>query len=209
MIDKTFKFLSKKIRHFAPQCGAARGKQANQLMPNQLTPNKLAPSGFTLIELLVYIVVIGGVAVTFISYSLSVAGARNKTYAAQEVQANARLAMGTISQRIRAASGVDVAGSIFAPGNPGKLSLIMPDGSNTIIDLTQTNGALRVKESINNPVNITSSKVRVTNLVFTNLSGNSPRENIKVELTAAYNSSAGDVEYSFSQSLHTTVSVRQ
>ena len=209
MIDKTFKFLSKKIRHFAPQCGAARGKQANQLMPNKLTPNQLAPSGFTLIELLIYIVVIGGVAVTFISYSLSVAGARNKTYVAQEVQANARVAMAIISQRIRAASSVDTANSVFAPVNPGKLSLLMPDGSTTIIDLTSPNGALRVKDGLNSPVNATSSKVIVTNLVFTNLSGNSPRENIRIELTLVYDNSSGGVEYNYSQSLRTTVSVRQ
>lgn len=165
-------------------------------------------NGFTLIELLIYIVIIGGVTVTFLSYSLSVAQSRNKTYVVQEVQANARVAMEIISQRIRAAS------AVTSPinGNAGSsLTLVMsdPNKNPTIID-ENANGALQMKEGASGAyVPITSSRVKVTNLVFTNLSGNSPRENIRIELTLAYDNSAGDVEYNYSQSLQTTVSVRQ
>lgn len=166
-------------------------------------------NGFTLIELLIYVVVIGGVATAFISYILSVSQARNKTYVVEEVQANGRLAMEIISQRIRAASGVNLGGSVFDT-HPGRLSLVMSDAQKnpTVIDV-DANGALQVMEGLQPAIPITGTKVRVTNLVFTNLSGSSSRENIRVELTIAYGVSAGGAAYSYSQSLRTTVSVRQ
>lgn len=161
-------------------------------------------NGFTLIELLIYIVVIGGVAVTFISYILSVSESRNKTYVIQEVQTNVRLAMELISQQIRGAD------SVISPasGNTSSsLSLMMPDSTTTIIDL-DANGVLQIKEGVQAAIPITSSRVQVTNLVFRNYSGASARENIGVEITVAYRN-AGDIEYTYSQNLQTAVGVRQ
>ncbi|KKU48576.1 hypothetical protein A3H10_03605 [Candidatus Uhrbacteria bacterium RIFCSPLOWO2_12_FULL_46_10] len=199
MIDKTFKFLSKKLPRFVPPGGTARGEQANKLMPR----------AFTLIELLIYIVVIGGVAVTFISYSLSVAGVRNKTYVAQEVQANARIAVEIISQRIKAATGVNAGDSVF-DSSPGRLSLVMADvlKNPTVIDV-DANGAIQISEGASQPVSITGSRVEATNLVFRNYGGGNARENIGVEITVAYKNDSNDVEYNYSQSLRMAVSVRQ
>src|SRR3989338_8616445 len=122
-------------------------------------------SGFTLIELLIYVAIIGGVAITFVAYILSVSQARNKIFAASETQGNGRVALAIISQRIRLASAVSVV-------NPGRLSLLMPDGTNMIIDLSPTS-ALQITESGVPPIifKVTSDKVKVSNLVFTDLSG--------------------------------------
>ena len=172
--------------------------------------NKLTPNAFTLVELLIYVAIIGGVASTFILYTLSIAQSRAKTYVAEEVQSNTSMAIELIGQRIRTASGVNLGDSVFDV-HPGRLSLTMLDAQKnpTVIDI-DANGALQIKEGLaGSYVPITSSKVQATNLVFTNLSGGSSRENIRVDISVAYNNSSGDVEYNYSQSTHTAVSVRQ
>lgn len=168
------------------------------------------PRGFTLIETIIYMAIIGLVVSSFVGFSVTVSRARNKSYASEEVQANARMALDLISQRIRAASSVNTGTSTFN-SDPGVLSLAMADAAKnpTIIDLTADDGVLRITEGVNSPVSVTSGRVRVTNLVFTNLTGSGARENIRVQMTVGYASTAGDTEFSFSKSFQTTVSVRE
>jgi type II secretory pathway pseudopilin PulG len=166
--------------------------------------------GFTMIETLIYIAIIGAVVSAMVSFSLNVSEGRNKTYVVQEVHGNTRTALDLISQRIRAATGVNTGNSTFG-SDPGVLELSMAAaGQNpTIIDLTADNGQLRIKEGSSSAVTITSTEVDITNLVFTDLTPSGERENIQIAITAEYDSSAVDVEYTYSQSLTTSVSVRQ
>ena len=117
------------------------GRQALNL------PSRRGRTGFTLVETIIYIAILGMVASSFIFFSLSVSGSRNKTYVVQEVQANARTAFEMISQKIRAAEGVNTASSMFGI-DPGRLSLIMASSSlnPTIIDLSRDDGVLRIIE---------------------------------------------------------------
>lgn len=165
--------------------------------------------GFTLIETLIYIAIIGGVMATFISFGLSIAQNRNKVYAKQEVQANARIALNIISQKIKSANGLDAESSTF-DSDPGVLSLSMSDGDidPTIIDLSVDDGILQITQGTDDPIFITSDKVKITNLVFTNLSGENERGNIKIDMTVEYDS-GGDLAFSSSQDLTTAVSLRQ
>ncbi|MDA2936200.1 type II secretion system GspH family protein [Patescibacteria group bacterium AH-259-L05] len=168
-------------------------------------------SGFTLIETLVYVAIIGIVIVSFVTFSISISNSRNKAYVTTEVQENARIALEVIRQRIHAANNVTIGSSTFDT-DPGILSLQVADTSRnpTIIDLTADDGSLRITEGVNSPVIITSDEVRVVNLVFTNLtSPNISRENIRIEITVDYNTTGGDVEYNYSYSLQTAVSLRQ
>lgn len=167
--------------------------------------------GFTLVETLIYIAIISGIMLAFVTFSISISDSKNKAYVVTEVQENARIALEIISQKIRSAVEVNTGFSIFGV-DPGVLSLAMdePDKNPTILDLSADNGLLRIKEGVNNPVIITNSKVRVANLVFTNLtSPNTDRENIRVEITITYNSNSSDVEYNYSYSLQTAISLRQ
>ncbi len=165
--------------------------------------------GFTLIEVLIYITIIGVVVSGFIVFALSINSSRSKTYVAQEVQANARTALDLISQKIRAATGVNVASSTFDV-DPGLLSLAMASSTQnpTIVDLNQDDGVLQITASTSNPVAITSDEVKVTNLVFTNLTPSGERGNIRIEITVEY-AGDGSKEYEYSQSLQTAVSLRQ
>jgi len=168
-----------------------------------------AEHGFTLIETLIYIAIIGGVVAGFVAFSISVSNGRNKNYVAQEVQANNRVVLNMITQKIQAASSVNIGASTFG-SDPGVLSLAMSDVSKnpTIISLSADDGVLQITEGIASALTVTSDEVKVTNLVFTNLTGTNDRENIKIEMTTEYDST-DDVEYDFAQSIQTTVTLRQ
>lgn len=166
--------------------------------------------GFTLIETLIYIAIIGTAVTSFVVFAISIGEPRNKTFVTQEVQANMRTAMDLVSQRIRAATGVNAGTSTFG-SDPGVLSLVMADSSKnpTVIDLSVDNGILRITEGVSSPVAITSDEVQVTNLVFTNLTPSGERESIRVALTIEYNNTSGDVEFNYAQSATTTITIRQ
>jgi len=165
--------------------------------------------GFTLIETLIYIAIIGGILASFVTYSITISNSRNKTYAVQEVQANLRIALQLISQQIRSANGVNVSSSIFAI-DPGVLSLSMSSSTinPTVINLNQDDGVLQIVQGNDEPVYIISSKVKATNLVFTNLTASGTRENIGIDLTVNYDNSDSDINYSYSQTMQTSVSLR-
>ena len=165
--------------------------------------------GFTLVETLIYIAIIGGILATFISFSLNISGAHNKTYVIQEVQANARVALDVISQKIQSANGVTTSSSVFNI-DPGKLFLTMSSTTlnPTIINLSDNDGALQIKEGTGATTTITTSQIRVTNLQFTNLSASSTHANIKINLTVEF-ATTTDINFQYAQSLETAVSARE
>jgi type II secretory pathway pseudopilin PulG len=166
--------------------------------------------GFTLIETLIYFGIIGVVLTSFITFSIGVGNSRTKNYVVQEVHGNTRTALNLITQRIQASTGVNAGSSTFGT-DPGVLSLVMADAAKnpTIINLSADDGVVQITEGVASAVAITADEVQVTNLVFTNLTPTGERENIGIAITVEYNNSSGDVEFDYSQSLQTAVSVRQ
>jgi type II secretory pathway pseudopilin PulG len=166
--------------------------------------------GFTLIETLIYIAIIGGVVATFVTFSLTVSDARNKTYVVQEVQGNTRTALNLITQRIHAATKINTSTSVFGT-DPGTLSLAMASSTlnPTIINLTADDGQLQIKEGTGSAVAITSDELKVTNLVFYDLTATSTRENVQIGMTVEFNNPSSDAEFNASQTVTTTASVRQ
>jgi type II secretory pathway pseudopilin PulG len=175
-----------------------------------MTVVRNSQSGFTLVETLIYLAIVGMAVTSFVIFSIGVGDSRTKNYVAQEVHGNTRTGLDLITQRMRAATGINTASSTFAT-DPGVLSLVMADAAKnpTTIDLSADDGILQIKEGTGSVVAVTSDEVKITNLVFTNLTASSTRENIRVEITAEYNNPSGDVEFTYTQSLQTAVSVRQ
>ena len=165
--------------------------------------------GFTLVELLIYLAITGAIAVSLVQFSLSISNARSKTFVAQEVQANARMVMEVMRRKIKMASGVNLGSSSFG-SDPGALSLAMVDGTNdpVVLALDEDDGRLQMTEGGEATVYVTSDQVKVTNLVFTDLTAGGDRENIRIEMTIAYDS-ANDVIYEYERSYETAVSLRQ
>lgn len=167
--------------------------------------------GFTLIETIIYISIIGLILTSFIIFSISISDSRNKNYVIQEVQANARVTLGLISQIIRQASDIDIDSSVFE-SDPGVLHLIMDDVDKnpTIINLSQDDGTLIITQGIGSPIEINSNNIKITQLVFTNLTKDTAeRENIRIQITVEYNNDFGDLNFNYSQILQTSISLRQ
>jgi len=165
--------------------------------------------GFTLVETLVYISLVGGAMISFINFTISISNSRNKVYVEQEVQANARMALNLISQTIKSAASVNVASSTFSV-DPGVLSLSMNEaaGNPIIINLTEDDGLLQIKKGVSPEILITGDEIKITNLVFTDLTASSTKENIKIEITLEYMEDES-VFYKYSTDLQTSVSLRQ
>lgn len=158
---------------------------------------------FTLIEVLIYIAIIGLMASSFIFFSLAVSNSRFKNYAVQEVQANSRVALDLIAQKIRLAEDVIVP---VEGDSSGVLILDMPDPEANLT-FSINDGVLVLAKGTADPVSITSDEVNVSSLIFTNVTESGKRENIKVEIMIEYRQGENK-EYQFSQSSETAVSLR-
>jgi len=167
-------------------------------------------NGFTLIETLIYLAIIGTVMTSFLYFNMSIFDYRNKSYAAGEVQANERMAISLISQKIRSAKDVNIASSTFNT-DPGVLSLVMDDANKnpTIFSLDQDNRVLQITEGAGATTTITSKNVKITNLIFTNLTLASSTKNIKINMTIDYNNVNQDVKFNYSDDLETAISLRR
>ncbi len=176
----------------------------------QITNYKLRNKGFTLIEVLIYLAIVGIALSSFVAFVMQISDVKAKNYVMEEAQANARIALDIISRKIKSANGVNTALSTF-DADPGELSLSMSDSSKnpTVFNLTEDDGILQITQGADDPVAITSDEVKITSLVFTNLSAGSDFENIRIQLTVEYNNLGSDIEYAYSQNYQTTVSLRQ
>lgn len=166
--------------------------------------------GFTLIETLIYVAIVSTVVAGFIAFALSIAESRNSSFVVQEVQANARMAMKKISQKVRLAESIMIASTTWGT-DPGVLYLQMSSSTvnPTIISLTADNGQLQIREGASANQVLTSSEVKISNLVFTNYSSSTSRGNIQINLTAEYNGTGSSRSYIYSYSLQTAVSLRK
>jgi len=146
-------------------------------------------TGFTLIEILVYaglFVIIGVVASTFFIQisNLAETGRRSR-----EALDNANRAMDVMSFEARHATAIYTPTSVFST-NPGQLSLettqyLPADEDTTYVDFYIDDGVLYEKKEGVATAAVTSQKVKVTNLGFTNLSASGSKD-VQINLTVEY-----------------------
>ncbi len=159
-------------------------------------------SGFTLFETVIYVAIAGVILVSFVQFSLTVSGSRNKNFAVQEVQANARTALDLITQKIRLADDV-VSPAEGTSGGTLILDMPAPDPSITI---SLNGNYLNFNDGLS--VNVTSEKVKVTSINFTNLAKSGERDNIAINFVVEYNT-ANDVRFSHTETIQTAVGLRK
>lgn len=161
--------------------------------------------GFSLVETLLYIAIVSTIIIALTSF-LSVnqnTASRNQTV--NEVEQQGAQVMQLITQTIRNAT------SVTTPivGTPSStLTLVVADGtkSPTIFDLAS--GAIRIKEGTGTAFNITSNKVTVTALSFTNLKPGTQKDSIKIQFTLSYNNPGARQVFNYSQTFYGTANDR-
>lgn len=160
--------------------------------------------GFTLIELLIYIglmgIIIGGVS----SLLFIMLNARVKNQTIAEVEQQGTQAMKLMTQTIRNAEAITAPGS----GAAATLTLDVVDVADdpTVFDLSGT--ALQITQGASTPVPLTSSRVDVSAMTFSNLSKAGTAGNIQIQFTLSYASTSGSNAYSFSKTFTSSASLR-
>lgn len=161
-------------------------------------------NGFTLIEFIIYITIVALVLILVTGFLWNVILGIIKEVSYQEIQQNARFALTKIAQEIRRADGVNTP----SPGqSTSLLSLSMKnsDLNPTIFDLSD--GKLRITQGKADPKFLTSDQVRVTKLLFTNLSYSDTPGTIRIEMTIEYFNPSNLSQYQASINLKSTISL--
>lgn len=169
------------------------------------------PLGFTLIEILVYVAVLAILVSAVSSYFLWMSHSNIKIRAMREVLDNARRTMEIMTYEIKEAKSIYTPTSSF-DSHPGQLSLeikkYLPEGETTsYIDFYLCGNQLCLKKESQNPITLTSDRVEVNNLVFSQVV-TSNVFSIQIDLEVDYKAPADRPEYRASIDLTSTASIR-
>jgi type II secretory pathway pseudopilin PulG len=166
------------------------------------------PRGFTLIETILYILIIGMILSTLGLFMNHLLQARAQTHASADVITAGRTIQDVLGNAMRAAAGINTGTSTFG-SDPGTLSLNMVDVSldPMVFSLTGDDGQFQVSEAGGTNVLLTSDDVRVTNLIFNNLTGSDDTGIIQVQFTLEAVNTSGSAYFDYEQSFETTLRI--
>jgi len=160
--------------------------------------------GFTLIELLIYIAIVGTILVLMTGFFWNIALGYIKENSYQELQQNGRFALMKMEQEIKKARGI-IAPMPGSTANNLSLEMANPSLNPTIFDLNE--GKLRITQGTNPFYELTTDRVVVGNLQFTNLSYTETPGTVRIEMVLSHLNPGGLIEYQASINLTTTVSL--
>jgi len=162
---------------------------------------------FTLTEMLVYVAVLAIIVLAVSSFFLWTTRSNTKTRAMREALDNSRRAMEIMSSEIKEAK------SIYAPTTTStQLSLettkYLPAGEETTyIDFYLCGTQLCLKKESQNPIALTSDRVEVNNLIFSQIiTGGNP--SVQIDLGINFKNPQNRPEYQASVNLKSTASLR-
>ena len=162
--------------------------------------------GFTLVELVLYVSICSILLLTISSFLSFLLGARVRSQAITEVNQQGFQIMSLITQTIRNGR------SIQAPGIGTSSSTLSITTGNTVLNPTifdVSSTTLRVKEGSKTPVSLSNSRVKVSALIFQNVSsGSSTEKIIRISFTIDSVNQGGRSEYSFTKSFSGSATLR-
>lgn len=164
--------------------------------------------GFTLMEILVYVAVLAIIISAISSFLLWAIDSNTKTRVMRETLDNARRAMEIMIYEIKEAK------SIYTPTTTStQLSLetthYVPEGEKkTYIDFYLCQSRLCLKKESQDPIALTSDKVEIKNLSFTQVATTSTNPSIEINLAIKYKSPSNQPEYQAAVNLSSTASLR-
>lgn len=169
-------------------------------------------SGFTLIELVVYVAVLGIVLASVLTFLLWTVKSQTKTNAMRQVLAAGQRSLEVVSREASLAQTVYTPTSVFN-SSPGQVSLrtgaYVPTGETySYIDFYKCEDKLCMKRESQNPLAITSDKVSLTNLTFSQVVTGQNRSSIQITLTFVAKTLSPNPEYQASLTLTNTIALR-
>ncbi len=157
-----------------------------------------------LIELVIYTAIIGFLLLAMVSFILNAVQLRTKGKAAEEIAYNARVIQDRLQDAARHATAVQVASSVFDV-DPGVLSFAMAAAQEdpTVFSLDADDGAFHV--SIDGVgAALTTDRVSVENLVFTDVTGPNDAGLVRVNFTLMMENGVSPY-FSYEESFQTTL----
>jgi type II secretory pathway pseudopilin PulG len=166
-------------------------------------------TGFTLIEMLIYVVILVLVIASLVIFGIGIIRTGAKIKANSEVLDNSRRAIEIISFEIRKSKSIYAPTSVF-DSNPGQLSLEQTNSPSAeeksiFVDFFKCGDSLCLKREGSSPFAITSSHVKVTNLVFSELFNSVSRPS--VQITLRLETAAGSIVPGYSSSIEVTTTI--
>ena len=163
--------------------------------------------GFTLIEFLLYSVIVAFVVGSLVLSGINILQGRAQVGALEEVNHNGKLAMEKITASIREAESIN---HPSLGSGAEYLSLKMPiEIDNPTIFEVDVNKALTIKRGVEVPVPITSERVNVSSLTFTNVSYSATGGAVRIRMEIKYSNPTGRDVYEIERTFYTTENIRR
>ncbi len=164
-------------------------------------------AGFTLIEFLIYSVIVTLLVGALVLIGSNILQGRVRVAVAEEVNHNGKIAMEKITYHIRKADSIN---SPIIGSSESTLSLNMSVSTeNPTVFEVDIDNRLTVKRGVEDAAVLTSGKVKVSSLNFTNVSYDDTSGTVKIEMTIKYNAPVGREEYDFERIFYTTENLRK
>lgn len=168
--------------------------------------HKQNQEGFTLIELLLYVAILSFIFFTASLLLTSMLNYRSKQLALTEVNETGDHAVRIISRTIRNAE------AITSPTQASSASSITIDvvdvaDDPTVFDLSA--GALRMTEGAGSAIDLSSNRVTVSGLTFTNLSRTDTPGTVQFTFTVTYNNPDSIPAFEASKTFYGSATLRQ
>ncbi len=141
-------------------------------MLNLLTKKYSKNRGVSIIETLIYITILVFILVVIVSLLFNLLSSQKNIKASKSIENSASLSLERIIREIRLAESVNTTSSVFGT-SPGDLVLHSTDtnGNARTVEFFVTGNTIHLKENGTDQGAINQSDARVTNLVFTLISG--------------------------------------
>ncbi|PCI19707.1 hypothetical protein COB64_03275 [Candidatus Wolfebacteria bacterium] len=162
--------------------------------------------GFTLLEFLIYIGLVSIILIVFGAIALNVFSSEAKLSAIEEVSQNARFTMEKIATSVRNA---EVINNPDQDMSASSLSLQMADTVQNPTIFNLLDGVVTITEGIGSPVNVTSSEVNVSELIFSNLSYSATPGTVRIQMTVKLVNPDNRQEYKVERTYFTTANIRK
>lgn len=159
-----------------------------------------------MIELLLYLTIAGVILLVVSVFSFTLIQSRIKNQTIAEVEQQGLQVMQHITQSIRNAEGIN-SPTPGTNGNSLSLDVVDPGDDPTIYNLSS--GVIQISEGGGGALDLTSSRVVVSDLLFENLSRIGTPGSVRISYIITHINPGGRNEYDYAETFTGTASLRQ
>ncbi|MBI4239899.1 hypothetical protein HY620_02845 [Candidatus Uhrbacteria bacterium] len=162
--------------------------------------------GFTVIETLLFVAASGTILLVISLFLSLLISARVKGQTISEVEHTGAHIIQSITQSLRNADSVQVPAKGVS-GSSLSFTTPVPEKNPSVVDMSGT--SLRITEGAQSSLPLSSDRVIVSQLTFTNLGEVSTPDSIRIQFTLSHANPGAKNEYEYSKTFYATASLRK